>query len=277
MAATPLLERTRAETAGAREWSASCDRTIGSAPAAAALPLAQPSPIPGLLPPMSLSTEKLRPAVGIAPERDAEHAPTAGVGRPADDVSARVRPTTRHDPAEAALVMRLKALDEAAIREVYRQHADAIYRYALYQSGDQHIAEDVAGEVFVRLMESISGYTYRGVPISAWLYRIARNLVVDHQRRGNRLRPLEAVEHTRAVSDNPVELAEKRLGWEELRNALGELTDEQREVVVLKFVEDLQNQEVAAIVGKNEGSVKALQHRALRSLRRVLERRGQHG
>ena len=127
------------------------------------------------------------------------------------------------------------------------------------------------------MMESIEKYSYRGAPISAWLYRIARNLVIDHQRRGNRLKPLDEVEHTRHMSENPVELAEKRLDWEELRSALGELTDEQREVVVLKFVEDLQNQEVAAIVGKNEGSVKALQHRALRSLRRVLERRGRRG
>jgi RNA polymerase sigma-70 factor, ECF subfamily len=164
-----------------------------------------------------------------------------------------------------------------AIRHVYRLYADAIYRYALYQSGNPTLAEDVAGEVFVRMMESIGTYSYRGAPLSAWLYRIARNLVIDQQRRGRRLRPLEQVEQTRFVSDNPVDLAEQRLGWEELRSALGELTDEQRQVIILKFVEDLQNHEVAEIVGKNEGSVKSLQHRALRNLRRALEKRGRRG
>ena len=227
---------------------------------------------------MSLWTEKLAHATAVARGIGHESVTAAAVepaggARPGANTSVS-QATARFDPAEAELVARLKTYDEQAIRQVYRTYADAIYRYALYQSGDPLLAEDVAGEVFVRMMESIGNFTYRGAPISAWLYRIARNLVVDHQRRGNRLKPLDQVEHTRFVSDNPVELAEKRLGWEELRTALSELTDEQRQVIILKFVENLQNQEVAEIVGKNEGSVKALQHRALRSLRRVLERRG---
>lgn len=227
---------------------------------------------------MSLWPEKLRRPAPVAGEYARERVASTGTEPAESGRRAAGAPgtSTRHDPAEADLVARLKACDEAAIRQVYRQYADAIYRYALYQGGDEHLAEDVAGEVFVRMLESIGTYTYRGTPISAWLYRIARNLVIDQQRRGNRLKPLDQVEHTDFVSDNPVDLAERRLGWEELRSALSELTDEQRDVVVLKFVEDLQNQQVAAIVGKNEGSVKALQHRALRSLRRVLERRGHH-
>ena len=178
--------------------------------------------------------------------------------------------------AEAELIARLKAYDEAAIRQVYRLHADGIYRYALYQSGDPSLAEDVAGEVFARMIESIGSYTYRGAPFSAWLYRVARNLVIDHQRRGARLKPLEAADEARTLADNPVELAERQLTWEELRIAMSELTDEQRQVVVLKFIENLDNAEVAEIIGKSEGSVKSLQHRALRTLRRLLERRGSH-
>ena len=178
--------------------------------------------------------------------------------------------------AEAELIARLKAYDEAAIRQVYRLYSDGIYRYALYQSGDPSLAEDVAGEVFARMIESIRSYTYRGAPLSAWLYRIARNLVIDHRRRGTRLRPLEAADEARTPADDPVELAESRLTWEELRVVMSELTDEQRQVVVLKFVENLDNSEVAEIIGKSEGSVKSLQHRALRTLRRLLERRGSH-
>ena len=202
---------------------------------------------------------------------------SVGAARPTIDETAPSQATSRDDPAEADLVERLKAYDEAAIRHVYRLYADAIYRYALYQSGDPILAEDVAGEVFVRMMESIESYTYRGAPLSAWLYRIAHNLVVDQQRRGRRLKPLEQAGHVQSVSDNPLDLAEKRLGWEELCRALGELTDEQRAVIILKFMEDLQNHEVARIVGKNEGSVKSLQHRALRTLRRALEKQGHRG
>src|SRR5438105_2474761 len=93
--------------------------------------------------------------------------------------------------AEIELVERLKAYHEPTIRQIYRLHADSIYRYALYQTGDPALADDVVGEVFVRMIESIGSYTYRGSPITTWLYRIARNLVVDHLRRGNRLKPLD--------------------------------------------------------------------------------------
>jgi RNA polymerase sigma-70 factor (ECF subfamily) len=177
---------------------------------------------------------------------------------------------------EEQLVALLKAYDEDAIRSVYRQHANGIYRFALYQTADEMLAEDVVGEVFARMIESIPSYTYRGTPISAYLYRIARNLIVDHQRRNGRVRPLEEADPSRLVGPNPISSAESDLGWAELAGLLEELTDEQRQVIVLKFVEDLDNREVAEIIGKNEGSVKSLQHRALRSLRRLLDRQGQH-
>jgi len=170
------------------------------------------------------------------------------------------------------LVAALKAHDAAAIRQVYRLYADGVYRYALYQLGDRAAAEDVAGEVFLRLLTSIEHYEYRGVPLQAYLYRIARNLVVDQQRRRGRLAPLEALPEKHALSANPAHLAEQRLSWRELQAALGQLTEEQRQVVLLKFVEDLDNRQVAAAIGKNEGAVKSLQHRALASLRRILER-----
>lgn len=175
---------------------------------------------------------------------------------------------------EIELVKRLKAYDEAAIRQVYRLHADAIYRFALYHSGDADVAQDVTGEVFARLLETIGSYTYRGAPLSAWLYRVARNLVHDYHRRGGRVRPLVEADESRSMSDDPVDLAESAIAWDELRGMLGELTTEQRDVIVLKFVENYDNREVARIIGKPEGSIKSLQHRALRSLRRLLERRG---
>ncbi len=174
--------------------------------------------------------------------------------------------------AEQALICGLKARDAAAIRQVYRLYADAIYRFALYQLGDQAAAEDVVGEVFLRMLSTIDRYEYRGVPLQAYLYRIARNLIVDQQRRQGRFASLDAPPERLALSQNPAQLAEQRLAWEDLRHALRELTEEQRQVVLLKFVEDLDNKQVAEIMGKNEGSVKSLQHRALGALRRILER-----
>ena len=174
---------------------------------------------------------------------------------------------------ERRLVEALKAYDDAAIRLVYRMHADGIYRYALYQLADRAAAEDVAGETFVRLLNSIDRYEYRGLPLQAYLYRIAQNLVVDQQRRRGRFASLDVVPEGAVSSPNPALLAEQRLGWTDLRSALDELTDDQRQVILLKFVEDLDNRQVADVIGKNEGSVKSLQHRALASLRRILERR----
>lgn len=188
-----------------------------------------------------------------------------------------VKERSKHVPAEdqspdGILVERLKAYDEDAIRQVYRLYSDAIYRYALYQSGDRSVAEDVAGEVFVRMMESIGTYAYRGWPISAWLYRIARNLIVDHQRRGNRLTALEESDDGRVLSLDPQALAESELSWLELRALLSQLTEEQSQVIVLRFIDNLDNAEIAEITGRSVGSVKALQHRALRSLRKLIER-----
>ena len=173
---------------------------------------------------------------------------------------------------EAALVERLKAHDRDALRQVYRLHADGVYRYALFQLGDWAAAEDVVSEVFLRLLKTIDQYEYRGIPLRAYLYRIARNLVVDQQRRGNRLSPLEAAPSRLTQSVNPALVAEQQLGWEELQEAMRELTEEQREVVMLRFVEGMDHRQVANVVGKSEASVKSLQHRALAALRRILER-----
>jgi len=172
---------------------------------------------------------------------------------------------------ERELVAALKRFEVGAIRDVYRMHADGIYRYALVQLGDHAAAEDVAGEVFLRLLNSIERYEYRGVPLRAYLYRIAHNLIVDLQRRRGRSAPLEALPEEARVSANPALLAEERLGWQDLARAIAELTDDQRQVILLRFVEDLDSRQVAEVIGKNEGSVKSLQHRALASLRRILE------
>jgi RNA polymerase sigma-70 factor (ECF subfamily) len=173
---------------------------------------------------------------------------------------------------EARLIRRAKEGDPAAFAEIYGQHQLAIYRYVLARVGDVATAEDLTGEVFVRMVESIDQFTYRGRPLLTWLYTIARHLIVDHQRQRGRVTLLPSSEE-QLVTDlgDPVRTMERGLTHRRLVAALTHLTDAQRQVITLKFVEGLSNAEVARRLGKTVGAIKSLQHRALAALRRVLE------
>jgi RNA polymerase sigma-70 factor (ECF subfamily) len=172
--------------------------------------------------------------------------------------------------SDAELVAALKQRDERAVLQAYRKYSDAIYRYAYYQVGNAHLAEDVVADVFLRMIEKIDGYSYQGVPFSAWLYRIAHNLIADHFRLSGKMNSLLANPELHEKPDDPATVVETRMTVERLYDALSHLTEEQRQVIVLKFIEDYDNSQVAAILGKNEGAVKSLQHRALDALRRLL-------
>ena len=163
--------------------------------------------------------------------------------------------------------------DQAELAEIYDAYYERIYAYIYHRLGDPHLAEDMAGEVFVRMLESIRGERAWRSSLTGWLYRIAHNLVIDHYRRRGRRDEMGLDE--RLVSDDrtgvPRASLDHLMTHQQLRAALVYLTDEQQEVVILKFSEDLSNNEIADIMGKTEGAVKALQHRALTTLRRVME------
>lgn len=175
---------------------------------------------------------------------------------------------------EGRWIRRARAGDQAALVEIYRRHYDAVYAYVYYRLGDPAVAEDLAGEVFVRLVERISSYSDRGRPILAWLYTIARNLVVDHQRRAGRDADLPAEESPAPAPSDPAQAVERTLAQECLGRALRRLKDSYRQVILLRFVQDLSHAETAAILGKTEGATKVLQHRALQALRQALEVEG---
>ncbi len=171
------------------------------------------------------------------------------------------------------LVIRAQGGEQAAIRALYDRHHEKIFRYIIARVSDPPLAEDLTGEVFARMVAHLPRFRRRGVPFRAWLYRIARNLVIDYYRKRDRW-TLVGLEHAAAVSQaeqNPVALVERGLEWERVRRALDTLTSAQRDVVVLRFVVDLPLQEVAMIVGKTVSAVKALQHRGLVALREALE------
>src|SRR5215510_4872706 len=171
---------------------------------------------------------------------------------------------------DSELVARAKAGDHAAFTQIYERYAPAIFRYIYFRIGEVELAEDLQAEVFLRMLEGIHRYEDRGWPISAWLYRIAHDRTVDTMRR-RRKRQHVPLETWGGSCDGPESTVDTQLDFEELTRTLSDLTADQRQVILLRFMADMSIQEVATTLGRTEGSVKALQHRGLQSLARRLQ------
>ena len=172
---------------------------------------------------------------------------------------------------EERLIRRAKDGDGAAFKTIFDEHYPTIFRYVVYRVGTEETAEDLANEVFLRLVDGIDGFTYTGRPLIAWLYTIARNLVNDHHRRRGRARWVALDEGLEAATPDPEERAALALDCGRLAQALEQITEDQRQVIVLRFLQGLDNHTVAQILDKSYGAVKALQHRGLAALRRQLD------
>lgn len=169
---------------------------------------------------------------------------------------------------EQDLIARARQGDGSALSTIYDQYARKIYVYFYHRLGDRELAEDLTGDVFVRMVEAADTPRFANTSLSGWLYRIAHNLLVDHFRK--RSEEVELAEDVPTQSEGPAAVAERRLAQDGLREALEELTEDQRQVIVLRFGEGLTAREVAEIMGKRENAVWQLQHRALNGLRRAL-------
>ena len=170
------------------------------------------------------------------------------------------------DDEEESLIRRAAAMDAAAWDALFEAHFEAIYRYAFLRLGDPAASEDVASEVFLQAVRSISRYRHRGIASRAWLYRIAHNVVADARRAGVRRASASLAPLTNGPDFAPAVLARK-----DLNEALACLTDDQQQVIILRFIEDLSIAETAQAMARPAGAVKALQHRALNRMRRILE------
>ncbi|HJZ48615.1 MAG TPA: RNA polymerase sigma factor [Roseiflexaceae bacterium] len=175
---------------------------------------------------------------------------------------------------DAELVARLKANDDEAYREVVARYGDPLYGYIYSITGDHHLSEDVIGETYLRMVEKIDSYRFYGAPFKAWLYRIAHNLAINALKRARRGAGDAAIEDASVTADDPATALDARLEAEDLRLALAELTEEQQQVVLLRFVAGQSPGEVAQMLEKTENAVKQMQFRALRSLGRLLTARG---
>lgn len=173
---------------------------------------------------------------------------------------------------EAARIERAQAGDAQAFAELYELHLDRIYRHVLYRVSDRTEAEDLSQQVFVRAWRALGRYRITGSPFIAWLLTIAHNLIVDYYKARRDVTPLDNALDLPAREADPAEQALAGVRATELREAIAQLRPEYAQIVVMRFLEGFSPGEIAAVIGKSEGNVRVMQHRALQELRRRLDR-----
>jgi RNA polymerase sigma-70 factor (ECF subfamily) len=171
------------------------------------------------------------------------------------------------------LIERVRKGDQDAARILYERYFDRIYNYVYARLGRAEDAEDLAIDTMTRSLTRLDLFKDQGVAFSSWVYRIAHNATIDHYRRHGKVTLVSLEQAQLPQSADPSELAVDQLSNEDLRAALRDLTDEQQQVLILRFFQDLTAAQVAGIMGKSVGAVQALQHRALGSLERTLHGR----
>ncbi len=175
--------------------------------------------------------------------------------------------------SELALLERARRFDEAALGEIYDLYEERIFAYIYRRIGDAPLAEDLTAQVFLKMLEAIRKDKAWTSSFSGWLYRIAHNLVIDQYRRRSKATYFSIDDAPTILSkeEEPHRAAERQFDSDNLRKAIARLTDEQAQVVSLRFLEGYSITEVATFLEKTEGAIKALQYRAVSNLRRLLE------
>lgn len=169
------------------------------------------------------------------------------------------------------LVERAQAGERDALEELYLIHFDRIYSYLHMTVGNRHDAEDLTTQTFLKMLESIGRFRWQAAPFSAWLFRIAHNLSMDHFRANRRWQPEEEVPEPPDSEERSAEdEALQSIGRQSMMSLIDTLSPEQQQVLTLKFVFNFPNGDVATILEKTEGAIKSLQHRALVSLQKQI-------
>lgn len=200
--------------------------------------------------------------------------------RPAQRAAVEVARIPRQESAVEApepggsweLVHAAQEGDRSAFALLYDKYVDVVFRYVLFRVGDRELAEDVTSETFLRALRRITSVTYQGRDVGAWFVTIARNLVLDHVKSSRfRLEVTTAeVDDSRRVEVGPEQQVLAGATRAALLECIRQLGDDQRECIVLRFLQGLSVAETAVVMARNEGAVKALQHRAIRRLAQLL-------
>ena len=171
--------------------------------------------------------------------------------------------------------VRAAQADHAAFGTLYRRYLDRVYGYSFYLLGDHHDAEDATERTFLAALGAIDQFRDEGATFRSWLFRIAHNQLANALRARSRRRD-ESLDGVRepAAADDPARLASLADDARRLRESVASLSEDRRQVVILRFVDGLTSREIGEVLGRTEGAVRVLQHRALRELAVLLERGG---
>ena len=209
-----------------------------------------------------------RPAAGIPPAGLPSSLP------PGELTPGAILPAEGDSAITLALVQRAQEGDAAAFGELYDRYVDLIYRYVYYRVGTAQIAEDLTSETFLRALRRITSFTWQGKDVGAWFITIARNLIADHYTSGRYRLELTTDDISTSgpvlTTAGPEAAVLEAMQNKVLLQAVKQLNPEQQECIVLRFLQGLSVAETAQIMGKNDGAIKALQYRAIRTLGRLL-------
>ena len=175
------------------------------------------------------------------------------------------------------LIIKAQRGDTNAFGDLYEAHAPAIFRYLYIHLDSQMDAEDLTGEVFLKAWQSLPKYTERGVPFLAFLFRIARNALVDHYRQSNRLQnkdPEEMDGYRMEGTSEPIDVVGSQIEHQKILRRLHRLRPDYQSVLTLRFISELSPEETAQVMKRSVGAIRVLQHRALAALRDELDKTG---
>jgi RNA polymerase sigma-70 factor (ECF subfamily) len=246
---------------------------VAAKPAPRPRPSPSPSPSRAARPAPAPSEQGTGPITRVRPQprpapRPADHSPYP----PAEPPAPLQPPQPAGDGSTWLLVEQAQAGDAEAFGHLYDRYVDLVHRYIYYRLGDRSSAEDFTSETFLRAWRRIGTVTNQGRDIGAWFITIARNIVLDHVKSSRYRLEIATAEMLDAdrVQDGPEGAVLDQLASAELLKCVKQLNAEQQECIVLRFLEGLSVAETASVMGKNEGAIKALQHRAVRRLATLL-------
>jgi RNA polymerase sigma-70 factor (ECF subfamily) len=172
---------------------------------------------------------------------------------------------------ERSLVERAKGGEAEAFGLLYDHYQPKIFRFVLLKVSHREEAEDLTHQTFLKAWENLDKYEFQGYSFGSWLYRIARNVIIDNQRRSSPKISLDEIAPGLLIEEgNEREKTDLKMELEAVAKAISRLRDIEQDVILMRFVEELSHKEVAEILGKTEGAVKLIQHRALKNLKQIL-------
>jgi RNA polymerase sigma-70 factor (ECF subfamily) len=174
-------------------------------------------------------------------------------------------------PSDTELLVLARQFDQQALAQIYDTYSPGLYRYSMRRLSDETVAEDCVAETFSRFLQALKARRGPETFLQAFLYRIAHNWIVDHYRRGL-MQPQELTEEHMDENADPEKDTGQRLQKERLQTAIRSLTPDQQQVIALKYLEGWENEDIAHTLKKPVGAIKSLQHRALASLEKILDR-----